>query len=295
MRSVRASTKRSWMPLVTISREDAVQRCPVEKNAPLVAHSTAILTSASSSTTSGFLPPISSCTFFIGRRSGRGRRDLATDCNRPRERYRSDVGMPQQSLANLTASPHDEVEDAGRQSGSRNDLRKSVCRAGHEIGWLEHHAIAISQRRRNLPGRNRDRKVPRRDQCHDADRFARHLDVYSGSDAGDLLAGRPHRLPGEEGENLSSADNLADALRQRLALLARQQTSELVLARQNLVGDLLQRLITLLRRRARIGRKCRFGGSYRRIRYAPILKRPFALTGKGSCPSQSDSPANRGR
>ena len=54
------------MPLVTISREDAVQRWPVEKKAPLVAHSTAALTSASSSTTSGFLPPISSCTFFIG-------------------------------------------------------------------------------------------------------------------------------------------------------------------------------------------------------------------------------------
>src|SRR6267142_5037808 len=54
------------MPLVTISREDEVQRCPVEKNAPLVAHSTAFLRSASSRTTSGFLPPISSCTFFIG-------------------------------------------------------------------------------------------------------------------------------------------------------------------------------------------------------------------------------------
>ena len=54
------------MPSVTMKREEAVQRWPVEKNAPLTAHSTATLRSASSSTTSGFLPPISSCIFFIG-------------------------------------------------------------------------------------------------------------------------------------------------------------------------------------------------------------------------------------
>src|SRR5438105_2055017 len=55
------------MPLVTISREAAVQRCPVEKNALLTAHSTATFRSASSRITSGFLPPISSWNFFIGR------------------------------------------------------------------------------------------------------------------------------------------------------------------------------------------------------------------------------------
>ena len=52
----------SWMPAVTISRLLAVQRWPVEKNAPCIAQSTATSRSASSSTTSGFLPPISSCT-----------------------------------------------------------------------------------------------------------------------------------------------------------------------------------------------------------------------------------------
>jgi hypothetical protein len=41
----RAIPHRLGMPLVTISREDAGQRCPVEKNAPLVAHSTATLRS----------------------------------------------------------------------------------------------------------------------------------------------------------------------------------------------------------------------------------------------------------
>ena len=48
-----------------MTREEAVQRWPVEKKAPLTVHSTAVLRSASSSTTSGFLPPISSWNFFI--------------------------------------------------------------------------------------------------------------------------------------------------------------------------------------------------------------------------------------
>ena len=66
------ATKRSWMPSVTMSRDDAVQRWPVEKNAPLTAHSTATARSASSSTTSGFLPPISSWNFFMPADAGRG-------------------------------------------------------------------------------------------------------------------------------------------------------------------------------------------------------------------------------
>ncbi|SUV85841.1 Uncharacterised protein [Bordetella pertussis] len=53
------------MPFCTMSRLDAVQRWPVEKNAPLTAQSTATFRSASFSTTSGFLPPISSCTLAM--------------------------------------------------------------------------------------------------------------------------------------------------------------------------------------------------------------------------------------
>ena len=45
--------------------EEAVQRCPVEKNAPFTAQLTATSRSASSSTRSGFLPPISSCSLSM--------------------------------------------------------------------------------------------------------------------------------------------------------------------------------------------------------------------------------------
>jgi hypothetical protein len=90
-----------------------------------------------------------------------------------------------------------------------------------------------------------------------------HID--SGSDAGDLLAGYSHRFAREEGKDLSGADDLANALRQGLALLARQQPPKFILACQNFVRNLLQRFVALLRRRARIGRKCRLRGSNRRF------------------------------
>ena len=68
------------MPPVTISREEAVQRWPVEKKAPLTAHSTAVFRSASSSTTSGFLPPISSWNFrIIAVQAAATRRPVATE------------------------------------------------------------------------------------------------------------------------------------------------------------------------------------------------------------------------
>ena len=53
------------MPACTISRDEAVQRWPVEKKAPFRQAATARSRSASSITSIGFLPPISSCSFFM--------------------------------------------------------------------------------------------------------------------------------------------------------------------------------------------------------------------------------------
>src|SRR5258708_32280330 len=138
------------MPLVTISREDAVQRCPVEKNAPLVEHSTAVLRSASSRTTSGFLPPISSCTFFIGVAAVAAAATFRPVATEP---VNDTAAMPgcRSSIANLAAAPHDQVEDAGRQPGFGDDPGNSLRRARHEIGRLGHRAAAIGVRRIHLP------------------------------------------------------------------------------------------------------------------------------------------------
>ena len=112
--------------------------------------------------------------------------------------------------------------------------------ARHEVGRLEHDRVAVGERRRDLPGRDGDREVPRRDHADDADRLAGDLDVDARAHGGELLAGEAQRLAGEEGEDLAGAGRLADALGQRLALLARQQAAEFLLAGEDLVGGLLQ-------------------------------------------------------
>ena len=142
---------------------------------------------------------------------------------------------------------------------------KRMRRRRHEIGRLEHDAIAVGERRRDLPGRNGDREIPRRDQADDADRLARDLDVDAGPHRGELLAGQAQALAGEEQEDLPGAHDLADALGQGLAFLARQQAAELVLAREDLVADALQDVVALLDRGARPGREGRLRGRDRAL------------------------------
>ena len=167
-------------------------------------------------------------------------------------------GCVEQRRSDFRAAAHDEVEHTGRQTGVRNDVRQDMGAAGHEIGRLEHDAIAVGERRRDFPGRDRDREIPRRDQRDDADRLARHLDIDPGPHAGDFFARHAQRFAGEERENLPRAHRFADAFRQRLALFACEQMADFLFARQNLVGDLLQGLVALLRRRTRPRGRCRF-------------------------------------
>ena len=117
--------------------------------------------------------------------------------------------------------------------------------------------VAVGERRRDLPGGDRDREVPRRDDADDADRLARDLDVDVRPDAGELLARNPQRFAGEEVEDLPGAGRLADRLGQRLALFAREQPAELLAAGEDFGRDAQQDVVALLRRRARPGRERR--------------------------------------
>ena len=86
--------------------------------------------------------------------------------------------------------------------------------AGHQVGRLEHHRVAVAERRRDLPGRDGDREIPRRDDADDADRLAGDLDADARAHRGQRLARQPQRLAGEELEDLAGAHGLADALGQ---------------------------------------------------------------------------------
>ena len=199
---------------MTIRREDAVQRWPVEKKAPLTAHSTATFRSASSSTTSGFLPPISSCTFFIGVEATAGSRDLAARRDRTGEGDR--VRRPDASAAcrrSPTPRPMTRLNTPAGRPARDDDVGQGAGGARHEIGRLEHHAIAVGERRGDLPGRDRDREVPRRDQRDDADRLARDLDLDAGPDVAVFSPARRNALAGEEREDLAGARRPRQCLR----------------------------------------------------------------------------------
>ena len=82
----------------------------------------------------------------------------------------------------------------------------------------------------------------------DADRLAGDLDLDAGPDRVELVAADAHRLAGEVLEDGAGAAGLADAVGQRLALLARQLPSQLLLARQDLGAGAVEDVEPLLRR-----------------------------------------------
>ncbi|MCY1323921.1 hypothetical protein D9M69_93570 [compost metagenome] len=131
--------------------------------------------------------------------------------------------------------------------------------AGHQFGRLEDDGIAVTKRRRDLPGGNGDREVPGRDDADDADRLAGDLDADIGSRRRQHFARQSQAFAGEEVEDLAGTHRLADAFDKRLAFLARQQPSELVLAGKDLVGGLPQDRVALEDAGARPGRERSLG------------------------------------
>src|SRR6185369_13800852 len=110
------------------------------------------------------------------------------------ERDRSNVGMGQHGLADHRPRADHEVEYAGEDLRTRDDLSKRMRGAGDEFGGLEDEGVAVAKGRRDFPGRYCDREIPWRDQADDAERFARDLDFDAGTNRWSFLACQPKRL-----------------------------------------------------------------------------------------------------
>ena len=184
--------------------------------------------------------------------------------------------MRDQRLAHHRSAAHREIEDTRRQAGARQDLRDRPGAAGRQVGGLADDGVAVRECRRDLPRRNRDRKIPRRDEPDDPQRLARDLDFDAGADRRKLLAGHADDLAREEPEDLARARRLADALRQRLAFLARQQGAQLVLARQDLGARLVEDVCALLNPPGRPRRKRLLRRRDRVLRLREVGLRVFA-------------------
>ncbi len=186
------------------------------------------------------------------------------------EAHRRDVGRVEDRLADHRAASHDQVEDALGQAVPRQDLGDRPGRARHQVGRLEHHRVAVGERRGDLPGRDREREVPGRDQPDHAERLPGHVDLDAGPDRGHPLACEAQRLAREELEDLPGATGLADAVGERLALLARQQLAELLAPLQDFVAGRVEQIEALLRGASRPGGKSLLGGADRAFRGRPV-------------------------
>src|SRR5690606_41837908 len=97
----------------------------------------------------------------------------------------------------------------------------TLCRSRDHAGWFPHHGVAVAQCGRDLPRRDRDREVEGRDDRDHADRFADHLDPFTGSRRRVDLPDGAQPLGTVEAEDLRGAPYLADPLPEGLALLPR--------------------------------------------------------------------------
>ena len=186
-------------------------------------------------------------------------RNLASGCYRTRKAQAVNSRVLKQSLADNAARPHDEVEDTRRQRRTADDIGQCPGAARHQAGGLEDDAIAIRQCRRDFPGRNRDREVPRRDDADDADRFPADLDLDAGANRCDGLTAQPERFTGKKLEYLAGTRRLAYAFVQRLALFAGQQPAQFFLAGEYFGADGIEGVESLLDTALRPAGK-RFGG-----------------------------------
>ena len=171
--------------------------------------------SASSRTTAAFLPPISACT-------GTPRAAAAAAIRRPiaggsGERDGVDAAVAHDRIADVRTAD-EQVEHPGRQARVGQRLRESDGEQRHRAGRLPHHGVAVDQRGRDLPGRDRDREVERGDHTDDTDRLAGHQDLLAGTGRGEDLAGLAVALVAVVAQDLRGAAYLADTLGLRSCL-----------------------------------------------------------------------------
>ena len=154
-----------------------MQVWPVAAKMPEMTPLTALSRSASSNTMFGDLPPSSSvtCLRSRGRRARRSRRPVASE---PVKLILRDQRMLDQRRADLRAEAGDDVDDAGRKARLLDQLGELERRGRGELRRLDDHGVAGGERRRELPGQQQQRRVPRRDDRHDAQRLvARVVEV----------------------------------------------------------------------------------------------------------------------
>ena len=143
-----------------------------------------------------------------------------------------------QGLAGLFTQAIDEVPDALRQSRLFGDLNQQTRGQRREFGRLVNDRAARRQSRRDLPGRQHERRVPGRDDADGPDRRARrHVDLTRRAQA--AAVARFGRAVSEEPEVLRAAQRGLLHELQRLPGVHALDEGDLFGARHDGVCDLV--------------------------------------------------------
>ena len=173
-------------------------------------------------------------------------------------------GVAGEGAADDGAGAGDEVEDAGRQAGVDEALDQAERRERRRRRRLEDDGVAVDERRRDLPGGDGDREVPRGDRRDHAERLAPAVQHRVRRVGRQHVAAHPPALAAVVAQDVARARDLAGRLGQRLALLARERARDLAHA----LGEQLGRLEedgAAGRRRGGRPRRERLGGGRGRL------------------------------
>ena len=193
---------------------------------------------------------------------GAGRRHLLPGLDRARERHAGDALVVDDRRAHVAGAGH-QVHHAGGQV--REALGQHQRRQRRELGRLRHDRVARGDRRRQLPGEQQQRVVPRHDAAHGADRLLHDERELGGLDRRDHAAGEVAAHLGVVVEGRRGPADLVGVLDQRLAALERHHPRQLVGARAQPRGHLVQQLGALDGRERGPGREGLARGGHGRV------------------------------
>ncbi len=113
------------------------------------------------------------------------------------------------------------VQHARRQPGLMRQLCKQQARRRHLLRRLQNKSIAACDRVREHPHRHHRRKIKRRNPRHHTQRLPYLIHIHAGAHLLRVAALQQRRNPASELDVLQTSGNLAARIRQRLAVLRR--------------------------------------------------------------------------
>ena len=144
-----------------------------------------------------------------------------TDRGRSGERHRVDAWVFHQSDARVAVAEQ-QGQHTVRQSGLYQRLRQPDGQQRNGAGRFPDHRVAVAERRRDLPRRDRDGEIEGCDDGDGAERTADDLNLLAGRGEAKTSPIARDAFRREETEDLGGSADLSDGLGSGLALLTGQ-------------------------------------------------------------------------